>query len=137
MMTLNRLKMLTTLKQCGECTIQQLADSAGVTYQTAWRWIEQQIDLGNVEKVYPGENSHGGRDAARFACTGDAQEQAATLLDRARDLMLPLTDDSGAVRLVREIDTWMARNDLGPNVKSTANLQGFADGLLHNLGVTP
>jgi hypothetical protein len=24
-----------------------------------------------------------------------------------------------------------------PNVKSTANLQGFADGLLHNLGVTP
>ncbi len=112
MMTLNRLKMLNTLKQCGECTIQELADAAGVAYQTAWRWIEQQIDLGNVEKIYPGGNHHGGRDPAKFACTGDAREQAETLLDRARDLMLPLTDNLGAVRLVREIDTWMTRNDI-------------------------
>jgi hypothetical protein len=124
MMTENRLKMLATLKQCGDCAIQELADAAGVAYQTAWRWIEQELDRGNVEKCYEGSNAHGGRDAARFAWAGEAEEQAATLLYRARDhLAIALTDDAGAVRLVRDIDTWMQRNDVMSNVQ----IEGLAD----------
>ena len=117
MMTENRLKMLATLKQRGDCTIQELADAAGVAYQTAWRWIEQELDRGNVEKVYQGAG--GGKDSARFAWAGESEEQAATLLYRARDhLMMVLTDDAGSVRLVRDIDVWMRRNDVMSNVSS-------------------
>lgn len=103
-MTENRKKMLARLQQ-QDSTVQELADVAGVAYQTAWRWLEQQTDLGNVEIV-----AHKTRHAAaRFGWAGEHEAQGETLLYRAADYLAMRSPDVHGVRLSDEISAWLAR----------------------------
>ncbi len=103
-MTANRKKMLARLQQY-DSTVQELADVAGVAYQTAWRWVEQQTDLGNVEIVAHGN----GREATRFGWTGGNEARGETLLYRAADYLAMRSPDVHGMRLSEEISAYLAR----------------------------
>ena len=103
-MTTNRKKMLARLQQY-DSTTQELADAAGVAYQTAWRWLEQQTDLGNVE-VVAGKTQH---SAARFGWTGGNETRGETLLYRAADYLEIRSPDVHGMRLSKEISAYLAR----------------------------
>lgn len=104
-MTENRKKMLARLQQY-DSTVQELADVAGVAYQTAWRWLEKQTDLGNVEVVAHGKPGH---SAARFGWTGGNEARGETLLYRAADYLAMRSPDAHGIRLSDEISAYLAR----------------------------
>lgn len=102
--------MLTILMQ-SDYSIQELADHANVAYQTAWRWIEQQIDLGNVVAVIKGKNGGGGRvQATRFGWIGSREEQADALLYRAADYIALSNPCALGRNLSNEINAWLRRS---------------------------
>lgn len=103
MMTKNRFAMQALLIE-QDRTCQELADAVGVAYQTVWRWLEQQQDLGNVVVAVKGKN---GKAATRFAWAGEYEVQGRTLLYRAADYLFLRAPDDHGKRLQREIAKWL------------------------------
>lgn len=104
-MTLNRRKMLARLQQ-QDSTVQELADAAGVAFQTAWRWLQDQRDMCNVSVAIKGVS---GKQATRWAWIGGRDDQAEDLLYRAADYLRMRSPCPLGARLSQEITHFLER----------------------------